>query len=211
MRKLVFVAVAVAALCGASAAFADTVILSDNFDADAPPVLNWPGDGSFVATSPPGSVDLIGSPPPFYDLQPGHGYYIDLDGTTGSGNDPAGQISSVLTFGPGAYKLTFDLAGNNRGYPSQTTTVGLGSFLTSLTPANTDPFVTHTIDFSSSTAGRLVFTDLGPSNQQGNLLDNITLASVPEPATWAMMIMGLAGIGAALRNRRKDQVSALTA
>jgi len=211
MRKVVFAAVALAALLGGSAAFADTVILSDNFDADAPAMLNWTGDATFVPTSPPGSVDLIGSPPPFYDLLPGHGYYVDLDGTTGSGNNPAGQLSSVMTVGPGAYKLTFDLAGNNRGYPSQTTTVGLGDFSTSLTPVNTSGFTTETYWFKTSTAGQLVFTDLGPSNQQGNLLDNITLASVPEPATWGMMIIGLMGIGATLRGRRKDQVSAITA
>jgi hypothetical protein len=210
MRKIALAAVAFAALLGGRA-FADTVILQDNFDSDAPPVLNWPGDSKFTSTSPPGSIDLIGAPPQFFDLQPGHGYYVDLDGTTGSNNDPAGQLTSVLSFGPGAYKLTFDLAGNLRNAPSETTTVNLGDFTTSLTPANTDPFVTHTITFSTAASGHLVFTDLGPSNQQGNLLDNITLASVPEPATWAMMIMGLAGVGAALRNRRKDQASAITA
>jgi hypothetical protein len=136
---------------------------------------------------------------------------VDLDGTTGNGNNPAGQLSSVMTVGPGAYKLTFDLAGNLRNAPAQTTTVGLGDFSTSLTPSNTSGFVTETFWFKTSTSGNLVFTDLGPSNQQGNLLDNITLTAVPEPATWGMMILGLAGIGCALRNRRKDQVGAITA
>jgi hypothetical protein len=31
---------------------------------------------------------------------------------------------------------------------------------------------------------------------------NITLASVPEPATWAMMLVGFGGLGAAIRSRR---------
>jgi hypothetical protein len=37
-------------------------------------------------------------------------------------------------------------------------------------------------------------------------LDNINLsvAAVPEPATWAMMMLGLAGVGAALRRRRSQ-------
>ena len=35
-----------------------------------------------------------------------------------------------------------------------------------------------------------------------------SLNFVPEPATWALMIMGFAGVGAALRNRRKGLVAA---
>ena len=70
-----------------------------------------------------------------------------------------------------------------------------------LTPGNADPFTTHTYSFTTATAGNLVFTDSGPSNQQGNLLDNVSLTAVPEPASWAMMIVGLFGLGAALRRR----------
>jgi hypothetical protein len=29
-------------------------------------------------------------------------------------------------------------------------------------------------------------------------------AAVPEPATWAMMIIGFGGVGATLRNRRRS-------
>ena len=34
------------------------------------------------------------------------------------------------------------------------------------------------------------------------LLDGVSLTTVPEPATWAMMIMGFFGLGAVLRRRR---------
>lgn len=34
-------------------------------------------------------------------------------------------------------------------------------------------------------------------------LMSFTLARVPEPATWAMMLLGLGGVGAALRSRRR--------
>jgi hypothetical protein len=184
-------------------------VLDDNFNADGPGVFNWPGDAVFTSTGAPGSVDLIGAPPPFFDLQPGNGFYVDLDGTTGSGNDPAGQLTSVGTFGPGTYTLTFDLAGNLRGAPDQSTTVSLGDFSATLTPGASTGFALRSFTFTTTTAGHLVFTEHGPSDQQGNLLDNVALnVGVPEPATWAMMLMGFGGLGAMLRaNRRRIAVA----
>jgi hypothetical protein len=29
----------------------------------------------------------------------------------------------------------------------------------------------------------------------GNLLDNVSVTAVPEPSTWAIMILGFAGVG----------------
>jgi hypothetical protein len=39
------------------------------------------------------------------------------------------------------------------------------------------------------------FTDLGPADQQGDLLDNVVVTAVPEPFTWAMMMLGFFGVG----------------
>ena len=47
-------------------------------------------------------------------------------------------------------------------------------------------------DFVSTTA-------LGGQNY---LISNLTTTAVPEPATWAMMIIGMGGLGAVLRRRR---------
>jgi hypothetical protein len=35
------------------------------------------------------------------------------------------------------------------------------------------------------------------------MIDTITITGVPEPASWALMLVGLGGLGAALRSRRK--------
>ena len=200
--KTLCAAVAAAALFSGHA-FAG-VVLTDNFNT-GPGVLNWPGDAVFNSTSPPGSVDLIpvGSQ---FDLQPGNGFYVDLDGTTGGGNNPAGQLTSNASIGAGTYTLTFDLAGNLRGASAQTTKISLGDWSTTLTPAANAPFGLESFTFTTTTAGNLQFTEMGPSDQQGNLLDNVNLTTgVPEPASWAMMIMGLFGVGAVLRSRRRDQ------
>ena len=193
---------AAAALFAGQASAAN--VLSDNFDSDGPGVFNWPGDLTFASTGTPGSVDLIGAPPPFFDLQPGNGFYVDLDGTTGSNNDPAGQLTSNAAFGPGTYTLTFYLAGNLRDAPDQSTTVSLGDFSATLTPANTTAFQLQSFTFTTATGGNLVFTEHGPSDQQGNLLDTVNLnTGVPEPSTWAMMLVGFGGLGGLLRSRRR--------
>ncbi len=171
------------------------IVLQDNFDAAGPgDHLSWSGDAVFTSTSPPGSVDLIGVGGSF-DLQPGHGSYVDLDGSTGSGNNPAGQLTSFPSFGAGTYTLTFDLAGNQRTAASQETVVSLGSFSQAFTLASNVPFTSHSLTFTTITGGQLRFTETGPSDQQGNLLDNVVLTAVPEPSTWAMMVLGFLGIG----------------
>ena len=35
-------------------------------------------------------------------------------------------------------------------------------------------------------------------------IDNIAINAVPEPGTWAMMLLGFGGIGLAMRRRRRD-------
>jgi hypothetical protein len=181
------------------------IVLQDNFDSDSPGVLNWPGDSVFTSTGAPGSVDLIpvGSD---FDFHPGNGFYVDLDGSTGNGHNPAGQLTSAATFGPGNYVLTFTLGGNDRGAPSQTTVVTLGGqTLGSFDLASGDPFITRTISFSViGGGGSLQFTENGPSDQQGNLLDNVVLTAVPEASTWAMMLLGFLGVGF-MAYRRKNQ------
>ena len=206
MRRTIFLMAASAAALVAGAAAASPPVLTDTFNLDAPPMLNWAGDGLLATTA--GSVDLIGSPPPFFDLQPGNGYYVDLDGSTGNGNNPAGQLTSTATFGPGTYTLHFLLAGNLRSAPDQSTTISLGDFSTTLTPSASTPFTLHSFTFTTATAGSLMFTEQGPSDQQGNLLDNVSLSTgAPEPASWAMMLMGFGGLGGLLRRRRHAAAS----
>jgi hypothetical protein len=205
------------ALTAASAEAA--TVFTDNFNSDTPR-LNSPGDAFFTSTSPatnipnPASIDIIGSGPngDMFDLPAGkgHGYYVDLDGSTGSGNEPSsGQLTYNSTFAPGKYVLTFDLAGNQRGAGASTTEVLAGEGrATNYTLSSATPFTQETIYFTATAANdKLVFNEIGPnfaSDQQGNLLDNVSVSAVPEPATWAMMLLGFFGMAFAIRSNRRS-------
>ncbi|GEM_PF-2101216 len=124
-----------------------------------------------------GSVDLIG--PGWWDLQPGNGLYVDLDGTTGD----AGRLFSrdAFLFQSGqTYALQFDLAGNQRGGSTDFVViqVALGGILnkTYALPGNV-PFTTFTEYFSVATtqAAHLSFEGLG-GDRVGLLLDDIQLS-----------------------------------
>jgi hypothetical protein len=208
------------ALTAASAEAA--TVFTDNFNSDTPS-LNSTGDAFFLSTSPSynkpneASIDIIGSGPSgtSFDILPGNGYYVDLDGSSGYGNKPlAGQLTYKGTFAPGNYVLTFDLAGNQRGAGAQTTEVlaGTSSTTFALIPSS-QGFTTETIDFTATaTSNILQFDEIGPlptlgSDQQGNLLDNVSVISaVPEPATWAMMILGFFGMAFAIRSNRRSNL-----
>ena len=60
--------------------------------------------------------------------------------------------------------------------------------------------------------GRLEWFSYAQTGSGGIQIDNMAVSAavsaVPEPATWAMMIVGLGGVGAVLRARRKTVLAA---
>jgi hypothetical protein len=52
---------------------------------------------------------------------------------------------------------------------------------------------------ATGTQATLYFGDYSPHSTY--VIDNV-VAAVPEPATWAMMLIGFGGIGSALRRRK---------
>jgi hypothetical protein len=67
------------------------------------------------------------------------------------------------------------------------------------TDPNTNPVVTFMLDGSSVSD----FTTLRlTSDINAFEIDNIAVRGVPEPATWAMMLLGFGAVGFALRRRR---------
>jgi hypothetical protein len=176
------------------------VVFSDDFNSYATQT-NWAPPANWSV--PVGSVDLIGETPTGtqFDFYPGHGGYVDLDGSSNA----AGTLQTLGSFAAGSYTLTFDLGGNARGDVDKTTTITLGDFTQSITLSSSSPYALQTFSFTT-TGGQLSFADGAAGDQNvGNILDNVTLSTaVPEPSTWAMMLVGFAGLGlAGWRARRK--------
>lgn len=207
---------------GARAAVVTSI--SDNFTSTDPtndtPKGNWLGDSVFTSSPAPAnqpgkpSVDLVG-PGFFGNLAPGGlnapnppapliGLNaVDLDGSTGSGFTPAGSLQSNDSLAAGTYRVSFYLAGNLRGADAQTTNVTIGNqLIAAIGPVpNNQQYQLYSFIFST-TGGQLSFTDTGPSDQQGDLLALVNVAAVPEPSTWAMMVLGFLGVGLMAYRRR---------
>lgn len=57
--------------------------------------------------------------------------------------------------------------------------------------------------FNAGVGSRLLFVAEGTSDSLGGYIDNIQISTaIPEPATWATMLLGFGGLGALLRRRR---------
>jgi len=217
MRKLVLSLVGVSALAFASAATAapcgvdcsySTTAGSSTYTGPAP-TYDW--DAS-TPTETNGSVvtgnngllwaQPLGSTGNFYEVgpnttQPG---MIDLSGFT--------AINSLSFIWVSAdYYNTFDILARDG-----TTVLGeiLGSSINggigSTSDPNSNPIVTLTFGSSiASNIGGLRLT----SSQNAFEIDNLAIGAVPEPATWALMLLGFGGIGLAMRRRRKPALAQL--
>jgi hypothetical protein len=211
MNKLLAGLVLISSITWSQASQAGIVVFSDNFDSTTTQSLNQTAFNNWTVTS--GSVDVIGDGGP-YDYFPSqvNGNYVDLDGSTGQ----PGQLTTQKIFSAGTYLVSFDLAGSQGGSgnvdpsTSHTTQVlfSLGGTTQSLTLDPSSPWTTYSFWFTTIAPGRLSFMDLsGGNNNVGNLLDNVTVSAVPEPSTWAMMVLGFFGLGLIAHRRRSQSDS----
>jgi PEP-CTERM motif len=211
-KSIVAVAALVAGIAAGVTSASAVVILTDDFGVTGAKG-NWGGDSVFVPIA--GSVDLVG--PGFFDNlvhTPASGNAVDLNGSTHA----QGTLGSVQTgIAAGTYTLTFLLAGpapdgssDPRSGNTSTTTVSLGSWSAVLTPTTNEAYTPETFTFTTS-GGRLDFASSNSTNANiGNLLDDVTLATVsatvPEPSTWAMMVLGFLGLGFAGYRKTKTRL-----
>ncbi len=134
--------------------------------------------------------------------------------STGSYGASISLDVSDLTVGQ-SYRFSFYDALRNGPYNPNPVDVSFdGHDLGTYTPASTTWTQATTSSFvAGSTSGSLVFSapSLAGDNDAGIDAVAINAVAVPEPATWAVMMLGLFGAGAMLRRRRQDSARAVAA
>ena len=193
MKKLVAVLCAALAPCAAQA---DTIIFSDNFNSSI-------GGGNVTPTGwtvAAGWVDVVYEGTYGGLCATGGGWCVDLDGSNYQGGT---LVKSLNLISGVTYTASFDLAGNQRNAAPDSLTLGFGSSAQSLILAGNASWATHTITFTPTASGtyNLSFQNGGGDNM-GAMLDNVSVAAVPEPETYAMMLAGLGLLGFMARRKK---------
>jgi hypothetical protein len=167
------------------------------------PLNRWGAPGQYLAALPSntGSMNIGNN-------------FMGLDGDSGA----RGALQQTITglSAGSVYVLTFDWAADQLADRTGATTeqlqVSLGgeTHLTGiLNDASQSATIWHqaTIAFTATGSTEVLsFLSLGTPNglPPMALLDNVSLTNtVPEPATWGLMLVGVAAVGASLRLRRR--------
>jgi hypothetical protein len=151
-----------------------------------------------------GDVDVIGSiPGNFFNLVPGNGNYIDLDGS--AGGTLVALNHGISLIGGQTYTLSFDLAGNHRDSNEDFVTAHFGEAFATFGIDSNSAFNNHTLNFTPGKDGFYSFgfvdSNTWGNNNVGALLDNVSVTAVPEPETYALLLGGLVLIGFSARRR----------
>jgi hypothetical protein len=195
MKKALFSSfTAAAAIAAASPAYAGTCPAFGSA-ADCNLLVTINSDGSLTITNPD---------PNAYDGSE--------DQLVGVINNSASTINSLNL--SGSFIFGFDGDGI-QGYGSTAPSTGLpgGYVLTGYEGPDNYFSITNSnsgsVNFINGLAGGGGFSYFSleePASVAGAGI-GITIGSVPEPSTWAMMLLGFAGIGVAARTRRKRQLA----
>ena len=161
-----------------------------------------------------GDVDWIKG---YWQSSDGDGFSIDMNG-----NNPGAIAQTINTVVGASYTLTFDMSGNPDNYRGDTriAVIGandsiIGSANYSLTGGNSAAnmmWEARSFSFVADSATTQISFTSGNGGDNccfGAAIDNVSVTgAVPEPATWAMMMSGLFGMGLALRGRRTASAAA---
>lgn len=158
--------------------------------------------------------------------------YIPCCGVTGTpeqlanhfatfGADELANVSTlsqiVSTIAGATYTLTFDQGTLGGGaqtlfaqvFDASEPLITSGDWILSANNALGSTFVTRSLSFvAASNSTRIAFSVDSVTSSVDGILDNVTLTtSVPEPATWALMLIGFGAVGSGMRRRPAVKVS----
>lgn len=192
-------------LAGAAAANATTYVLGteDNVTGFVGNLLenNFPGSKYLVASDGEASFDPFGAG---YDTSDG----INFSGVGYVWNQAAD--SSWNSLGNQTWVLPADLSAYGCGVENSTSCEPTGHFISpsAWNDAAIGTFLIYEADGSLSDRLITYNDDGGNANLLFYSDPNPGVVGVPEPSTWAIMMVGLFGMGAALRRRRTVAVAA---
>lgn len=198
--------VALGVLTGSAQA---ATIFSEDFDNESTSTqLNYDSFSQFTVTS--GTVDYNTGGTYGITCAGGSGGCVDLDGSTYEGGT---MVSDAFAIVAGTtYTISFDIAGNMRGWAPDTVNFGItdGQFSSSIVGITSDTaFYTYTAQFVASISGLVsFFISNEGGDKRGAILDNVVISSVdtpivPTPASLPLLI-GALGSASLLRRRKKS-------
>lgn len=207
MLRIKLLAAAAAIIFLGSPALAQNVVVNPGFENAG--LTSWTTDGSW-GTAITGVI--TGS----FSARTGCTGSVCIRNFDGSLNLANGAFlyQDVATTPGSFYNLSFDFAA--AGFPNELVALfGSTVAFDGVNLPSTNLTYNSTGLLATGTTTRLTF--LGRQDPGFNRLDNVSLvasgqvAAVPEPATWAMMLMGFGAMGVSLRRKRRPHTLLQTA
>ena len=209
MKLVQLMAVAATIVASATPAAAN-LLVNGNFEGSSAPTTTPPGWSNIGHIE--GVIAYSAFSTPAYDGN----YYYDIGGF--GGPTPAlgdGITQSVTTAIGSAYTLTFGYSGENTLGVSTILEVKIGSLSNLFTIIGTgagifkQPFTTASINYTATAASTPIAFTILSSTQVGfndPLIDGVSFVAsstgaIPEPASWALMIVGFGAVGVQMRRR----------
>lgn len=215
-RLICVVATSVALFAGGGSAGAVELLVNGGFEASSSHFTTPPGWTNIGHTEGVLAYTDIGNSISSYDGL----YFYSIGGFASNGlSSPGEGISqTVATTIGNTYRLSVGLSDENGPGLTSVLNVLIGSQLNQVTLAADSsgffgrPFETYTFDYVATSSLTTVSFTLFSSTDFGNndpLIDGVSLqeiatGAVPEPSTWAMMILGFAGVGFMAYRRRNS-------
>lgn len=212
MMKTMLATFTVAAVltAGATSASAANLITNGSFETG----VGDAGLGGFT-TLGAGSTNMTGWTVASGSVDWINGYWMADDGTHSvdmNGNSVGAIEQTINTVAGRTYTLTFDMSGNPYiGSDTRTMQVSAGGASAPFTYTFTTPpnshadmnWVEESLNFTATGPTTLItFASTSTGNCcWGPALDDVAVM-VPEPMTWAMLLVGFGGLGAMARSRR---------